>query len=219
MLILVNIIPLYGVWILNWDPKLIFLVYCMETVIIGLTNVLKMAVVTLFVRPKDNWESNGNSSLVSGWYFILFFVIHYGIFVFVQTQIFFQVSGMTHSAGIFGTYDQVPALLGADGKLLLLIFILYYILQTFFSFFANNKYRIISLNRLMFEPYIRIFIQQIVVIVGSIFLGFGAGRFFILVFVLVKICFELFINHAAILQIAKEKKKTNNVARPKGPDI
>ena len=53
--------------------------------------------------------------------------------------------------------------------------------------------------RLMFQPYGRIFIQQITVIVGSMFLSFGAGKIFILIFALIKIFFELFINYDAIL--------------------
>ena len=52
-LILVNLIPLIGVWFNEWNAKQIFLVYCMETVIIGLINVIKMAIVTLFVKKKD----------------------------------------------------------------------------------------------------------------------------------------------------------------------
>ena len=53
LLIIVNLIPLYGVWFEDWNASQIFLVYCLETVIIGIINVLKMACVTLFVRKKD----------------------------------------------------------------------------------------------------------------------------------------------------------------------
>lgn len=210
LLILVNLVPLYGVWALNWDARIVFLVYCMETVIIGLANVLKMAVVTVFVRPKDNWESNGKITLQSGWFFILFFIMHYGLFVFVQTQLFFGVSGLGKSGSFFGNYSQIPVLLGNEGKMLLLIFLLYYALQTYFDFFANNRFRTISLNRLMFEPYIRIFIQQLVVITGSIFLSFGAGKIFILVFVVVKIGFEVMINYTVLWRKAKERAGTES---------
>ena len=91
-LILVNLVPLYGVWFREWDARQVFLVYCLETVIIGVFNVLKMAAVTIFVKPKDEWQNAGSSSMQSGWFFILFFIVHYGVFVFVQTQIFFSVS-------------------------------------------------------------------------------------------------------------------------------
>src|SRR5258706_13266593 len=88
-LIAVNVIPLFGVWFYNWNAGQVFLVYCMETVIVGLLNVFKMACVTLFVRSRDVWENNGVSTMQSGWLFIFFFIVHYGLFVFIQTQFFF----------------------------------------------------------------------------------------------------------------------------------
>lgn len=198
LLIAVNLIPVYGVWFEGWDPKMIFLVYCLETVIVGLVNVLKMAAVTILVNPKDKWTTNGSTRMVSGFFFIIFFMLHYGIFVFVQTQIFLGVSGI-------GSYKNIPTVLGNQGKLLLAIFITYYTLQTFFSFFSSGQYKTVSLMRLMFQPYLRIFIQQIIVITGSMFLVFGAGKVFILIFAAVKIVAELFINFDRFLEKAEEK--------------
>jgi hypothetical protein len=198
LLIAVNLIPVYGVWFEEWDAKMVFLVYCLETVIIGMANVLKMAIVTMLVSPKDKWVANGKAQMVSGLFFILFFILHYGIFVFVQTQIFLGVSGI-------GSYKNIPAVLGEQGKLLLAIFIAYYTLQTFFSFFNSGQYKSISLMKLMFQPYIRIFIQQIIVITGSMFLVFGADKIFILIFAVVKIFAELFINFDRFLDKAEEK--------------
>ena len=207
LLIIVNLVPLYGVWFEGWSAVMVFLVYCLETVIIGAVNVLKMAYVTLFVRSRDVWENQGGTSFQSGWFFILFFILHYGFFVFVQTQLFFSVSGLAKGSSLFGKYAQVPALLGDDGKLLLLIFITYYTFQTIVDFFISGQYKKISLSRLMFQPYIRILIQQLVVITGSMFLSFGAGKIFILVLVAVKIFFEVFVNYDRILNLAERKTK------------
>jgi Family of unknown function (DUF6498) len=206
LLILVNLIPLYGVWFEGWDAKEIFIVYCLETVIIGVVNVIKMACITIFVRKKDVWESNGNT-MQSGWFFIFFFIVHYGFFVFVQTQIFFGVSRMIPDGSMIMNYAKIPELLGHNGKLMLLIFIAYYTVQSFFSFFSSGTYKTISLGRQMFEPYMRIFVQQFVVILGSMFLTFGAGKIFILVFVFAKIFFELFINFERYLAIAEKKQR------------
>ncbi|MGC4102968.1 DUF6498-containing protein [Ferruginibacter sp.] len=207
LLIVVNLIPLYGVWFEGWDPKTMFLVYCMETVIIGLINVIKMACVTLFVKSTDVWENNGSSTMQSGWFFIFFFIIHYGFFVFIQTQMFFGVTGMIPEGNMLMKYSSIPKLLGDNGMLMLLIFIAYYTVQNIFSFFSSGLYKIISLGRLMFEPYLRIFVQQVVVILGSMFLSFGAGKIFMLVFVAVKIFFELFINFDRYLAIAEKKQR------------
>lgn len=211
LLIAVNIIPLAGVWFYGWDARQVFLVYCMETVIIGVINVIKMACVTLFVRSTDVWENNGATSMQSGWLFIFFFIVHYGFFVFIQTQLFFGVSGMMPDGSLLMKYSKIPAVLGENGKLLLLIFIAYYTMQMVFGFFSSGQYKTVSLGRLLFEPYMRIFVQQFVVILGGMFLQFGAGKIFVLIFVVAKIFFELFINFSRILEIidkrAKLKKK------------
>lgn len=212
LLMAVNIIPLAGVWFYGWNPKQVFLVYCMETVIIGLVNVIKMACVTLLVHSRDVWENNGSSSMQSGWLFIFFFIVHYGFFVFIQTQMFFGVSNMVPDGSLLMSYTRIPALLGPDGRLLLLIFIAYYTMQMLFGFFATGVYKTVSLGRLMFEPYMRIFVQQIVVILGSMFLGFGAGKIFILIFVAAKIFFELYINFGRILEIVDKRSKMKKEA-------
>jgi len=210
LLILVNLIPLYGVWFEGWSATKVFLVYCLETVIIGIANVIKMACVTLFVKNKDVWENNGGTSMQSGWFYIFFFMAHYGFFVFVQTQIFFSVSGLHPDGSFFMSYKKIPELLGDEGKLLLLIFVAYYTLQNIFDFFLSGNYKTISMGMLMFEPYMRIFVQQFVVILGSIFLSFGAGKIFVLVFVIAKIFFELFVNFNRLLEIAEKKERLKN---------
>ena len=207
LLIVVNIIPLYCVWFEGWNASQVFLVYCLETVIIGLITVLKMACVTLFVKKSDTWQNGGSSTKVSGWFFIFFFIVHYGFFVFVQTQIFFSVSGLMPGYTMLSGYSKIPALLGDNGKLLLLIFIVYYSMQSFIEFFMNGNYKTISMGRLMFEPYIRIFVQQFVVILGSMFLTFGAGKIFILIFVAVKIFFELFVNYNRLMDVAEKRER------------
>lgn len=207
LLVIVNLIPLYCVWFEGWNASQVFLVYCLETVIIGIVNVLKMACVTLLVRKKDEWENNGSSTTQSGWFFIFFFIIHYGFFVFVQTQIFFSVSKLVPDGSFLMSYKKIPELLGDNGKLMLLIFVAYYTVQNIFDFFLSGKYKTISMGRLMFEPYMRIFVQQLVVILGSIFLSFGAGKVFILVFVIAKIFFELFVNFSRFLELAEKRQR------------
>jgi len=63
-----------------------------------------------------------------------------------------------------------------------------------------GEHRTTSLMQLMFQPYGRIFIQQITVILGSMFLMLGGGKIFILVFAAVKIFFEMFVNYEALIK-------------------
>jgi len=151
LLILVNLVPLYGVWFEGWDARMVFLVYCLETIIIGIMTILKMAALTLFVKTEEKWKINGKSSRQTGWFLILFFTLHYGIFVFVQTQLFFGVSGLMKGTSMMSGYAQIPALLGNEGKILLAIFICYYTLETIFNFFLSGEYKRISLAKLIFQ--------------------------------------------------------------------
>ena len=41
-LIAANLIPVAGVWLWDWNPKEVFMVYALETVIIGLFTLIKM---------------------------------------------------------------------------------------------------------------------------------------------------------------------------------
>lgn len=207
LLIVINLIPLYGVWFLGWDAKHVFVVYAMETVIVGIINIIKMSIVTIFINGSHQWTNGDRKSMQSGWFFIFFFIIHYGFFVFVQTQLFFKTSDFGKDDSFLFNYGNIPMMLGNDGKLVLLIFVVYYTLQSFIAFFANDNYKNISMMRLMFEPYIRIFTQQLIVILGGMCLTFGAGKIFILVFVVVKSYMELFINYGKIMNSIDKKSR------------
>ena len=87
-------------------------------------------------------------------------------------------------------------------------FTISYMAQYFFPFLLNGEYNTKPLMYIMFEPYGRIFIQQITVILGSMFLTLGLGKVFILVFAGAKIWFDLFVNFSGILNKAmKDMKK------------
>ena len=199
-LIAANLLPVIGVWVWNWDPKEMFLVYCLETIIIGILNLVKMAIVTL-AKKTDDWNANGKTTRQPGLVFMLFFLVHYGIFVGVQMSIFFGVSGIGKGSGInaLNFFYKWPQLLHTDSLIVLGIFVFCYCYKMILEFVLSGEYRSTSLMMLMFQPYGRIFIQQFTVIVGSMFLSLGAGKIFILVFAAIKIFFESFINYEALI--------------------
>ncbi len=194
-LIAANLLPVAGVWEWGWSPKEVFLVYCLETVIIGIFNLIKLGIVTI-IRKEDTWYNNGGTSQQSGLLFMFFFLVHYGFFVAIQMGIFFGVSGIGEGSGIsfFNFFAKLPSLLSKDSLFLLGAFIFCYMFKMLMDFILSGEYKTISMTRLMFQPYGRIFIQQFTVIVGSMFLSFGAGKVFILIFALIKIAFEIIFN-------------------------
>lgn len=207
-LVVANLLPVYGVWLEGWDAKEVFLVYCLETIIIGVFTLLKLGSVTI-IRKKDWWEGNGSRAMVSGIFFMLFFIAHYGLFVGVQTSIFFAVTSMNENGGPSNIIEFVlhaNKYLGSEGWLLVSAFIFSYGYEKLIGFILNNEYRTKSFGRIMFEPYLRIFIQQATVISGSLLLVFDADKPFILVFAATKIFFTVFVNYEEALNKAVRKK-------------
>jgi Family of unknown function (DUF6498) len=193
-LIIANLVPVVGVWGWGWSPKEVFLVYCLETIIVGIFTLVKMGIVTA-IRKRDTWYVNESTSQQPGILFMLFFIMHYGLFVMVQMGIFFGVSGMMDKeshVNAFNFFYKWPQLISADPLIMLGTFVLFYTYRLIVDFIQTRQYRTISMTRLMLQPYGRIFIQQLTVIIGSMFLVFGAGKIFILIFALVKIYCELY---------------------------
>ena len=89
-------------------------------------------------------------------------------------------------------------------------FVLSYGYKTVSEFLVTGQYKNVPLGILMFQPYMRIFIQQVTVILGSMFLAFGAGKIFILVFAFIKIIFEVYVNFENAMNKAISEFKTQS---------
>jgi hypothetical protein len=202
-IIAANLLPVVGVWLWNWSPVQVFMVYALETVIIGLFTLLKMGIITA-VRKTDTWYNGPNRTKQSGLFFMFFFLVHFGMFVAIQTGLFIQVSGIgkTFHRGFFDFFIHWPQYLGNDAFYMLAGFVISYGFSMYWNFIRTRQYRTISMMQLMFQPYGRIFIQQFTVILGSMFLSFGAGKIFIFIFAFVKIFFEVFVNYDGMLNKA-----------------
>lgn len=206
LLILANLFPVFGVWFLGWSPTEAFIVYTMETMIVGILTVLKLLVATC--APMD--DAGNKRLLIGGVFTTCFFIIHYGMFAMVQTTIFSQVAGIVpKEAGMMHFFFHFYEYINQDIAYMLGAFIVGYISQSFIPFILNKEYKTKSLMTIMFEPYGRIFVQQFTVIFGSMFLSMGLGKIFILVFALVKILFD-FIDYAQLMN--KSMKDTQKIS-------
>jgi|SRR5436190_14078367 len=207
-LIAANLVPVVGALFFNWNAKEIFLVYCFETIIIGILNLIKMGIVTA-VRKKDKWYNNNSYTMQSGFLFMFFFLIHYGLFVTVQMAIFFGVSGMGDGTNLtlFSFFYKWPELLTNDSVVMLAAFGIGYGFKMIYEFVRTGEYKTTPLTIIMFQPYGRIFIQQFTVILGSIFLSFGAGKIFIIIFAGARIFFEIYLNMDGLLSKAMAEMK------------
>jgi len=210
-MIAANLVPVYGVLFEGWSAQEIFIIYCLETIIIGIFNLIKMGIVTA-IRKTDTWYNGPSRTQQHGLFFMFFFLIHYGFFVAIQMAIFFSVSGIIKdgSMNLFSFFYKWPQLLSGNAWFMLAGFIISYGFGMMYNFILPGTYRTISLSMLLFQPYMRIFVQQVTVILGSMFLSFGAGKIFIIVFALIKIFFEVVVNFEGILNksVADMKKES-----------
>ena len=87
-LIVANLLPVYGVWVLGWNAIEVFIVYAMETLIVGMLTVLKLGIASASGNKSNDWYVGDKKVKQPGILFILFFIVHYGIFAAVQTSIF-----------------------------------------------------------------------------------------------------------------------------------
>lgn len=210
LIIAANLLPVYGVWFLDWPPVEAFMVYAMETMIVGIMTVLKLLVCT-FAKGSDDWSNNGTVTKMSGFFFIFFFIVHFGLFALVQTGIFAQTAKIgPPGAGMFHFFFNWYTYINKEIGYMLMAFIIGYLSKSFIPFLLNGDYKKQPMMLIMFMPYGRIFVQQFTVILGSMFLSLGAGKVFILIFVLAKLAFELLMNFEALL-----KKSTEEMNKPK----
>lgn len=191
-LILVNLVPLWGVFVKDWSIKDIFLVYCLESVIMGFYNVLMMWSTTLF-KKKEAWVSGNTTTIVTGYYFILFFIVHYGFFILIQLGMFISIShiGDLNFTDTFALLFNIRRYLPNPTYQLLLLFIVSYGIIVLKDFFIPGLYKTATLGSLMFAPYARVFIQQFSLLLGGLLFIFNLAKIFVVLFVFVKIFFEV----------------------------
>ena len=160
-MIAVNAIPLYGVVVNHWDGVAVISLYMLETVIIGLFHAINMLFYGLIKTSSKGFKNT--------LFIIAFFLFHYNFFVFVQSALFFglaesRVEGITEGFNViqnFKLFIKDPYLIS------IYAFIASQIMYSSREIFLSNSPKNMTLEKYMFLPYTRIFIQQFVVILGA----------------------------------------------------
>ena len=207
--ILANLLPILGVAFWGWSPVEAFTVYALETLIIGIFTLAKMGVV-IFHRPSDGWQVGEQTQKLGGIFFMVFFTVHFGMFAAIQTSIFSSVAGIAPpGAGPLHFFLHWYSYITVPVGYMLAAFVISHFANHFMPFMLNGEYRTIPMTKLMFQPYGRIIIQQFTVIIGSMLLLFKFGLGFMIVFVAIKLYFDLFINFDKMIDksIAEAEKR------------
>jgi hypothetical protein len=206
-LILANVAPLLGVLLLDWDAFDLVALYWAENVVIGAINVLKILtcspdgdrLVLGNVDPGDKLNrermerSRGNAVTTLRWahqasklFFVPFFVVHYGLFCFVHGAFIFTI--FSREAGGFGPYGGFDNLLQVFSEQHLWWCIGLLAASHLWSFAVNyiarGEYRRSAIPILMFQPYGRIIVLHIAILIGG-FIAFLLGSNVLVLLVLI----------------------------------
>ena len=163
-----NLIFLIGFLLLGKiEPYTVLFGYFLETIIIGFFNVLKMILA-----------SRNDGSGKSIFFYVPFFIFHYGVFVAVQSVFVILIVGMDGTSFLqepFHLIDTFIAIMQLKGMSYILILLFgTQVMKFIFDFVLPKKYLDFSANEIMFMPYVRIFIQQFTVILAMFFTILGS---------------------------------------------
>jgi hypothetical protein len=184
-LIVSNAIPLIGVLFFGWSVSTILILYWSENVIIGLYNVIKMAIAQGESKRKQSSQR----------YFLIgFFIVHFGIFTFGHAAFVFSFSGTENPS----FQSLLPALLP--------LFVSHGV-SMFMHFIKNKEYERISFEDLFLQPYRRVIIMHLTIIFGAwVATAFRLPSLVLVVLIFLKITVDIVFHKKEHHRFAKSLK-------------
>lgn len=177
------------------------IVYALETIIIGIFHAIKMLTITFLSKEMKNDKGSGLG-------LTLFFLVHYGFFVFIQTTFFFVFLsiGDNRISDSFGLSNLFTVLQFEGVQLALGLMFSTHVFKYWFNFYKNQRYEQMNIALYMFQPYVRIIIQQFVAIIPGFFVIFGNGGFAVaIVLILIRTIVDAFLARMKTNEIAFQK--------------
>lgn len=153
-LILVNLIPAYGVLYLHWELFYILFLYWLESAIVGFYTVLK--ILKAQGKGPSNFEINDKpAEEYSKTFVVFFFIMHYGIFMAVHVGFLFVL----FKPKVFYPHEILAAFI--------FLFISHGV-SFVFNFLGDKEYQKTSVGQQMMQPYARILVMHITVLLGGL---------------------------------------------------
>lgn len=186
VLILVNLIPIGGVFFAGWQVGTILAIYWLENVAIGLLNVVKILVARGAPREAEAHRAPAV-------FLALFFCFHYGLFTLVHGAFVFTVF---QEGGPFGSdrgagFMDGPLAGAADAIQRFFVPFLGLFASHLFSFLYNflgrGEYLRASPGDMMAAPYARVVVLHVTILFGGfIVLAIGSPKPVVLLLVALK---------------------------------
>ncbi len=178
-LVLANLVPLAGVFLLDWQVFDIVMLYWAENVVIGVINVLRMGVCRTGAKG----------------FLIPFFVVHYGMFCFGHLSAVTAIFSESIGSGTAWHYFFGTPIAGAWNSPLwiaLAAIAASHLFSFFGNFIAGEEYRRTSARELMQRPYGRIIVLHVAIIIGAALIQWlGSPVMMLVVLIAAKIALDL----------------------------
>lgn len=177
LLVLANMIPLFGIFLFGWDAVTILVLYWLESVIIGGLNVVKI----LSVRPPD---VSSNLFFLGNLFTACFFTVHFGMFTWGHGEFLKEIFG---AGSLLSGIREGGAIMWTA-----LSFLLSHIFSMIINFYGKKEYLGRAPNAQMMQPYGRVFIMHLVVLFGGFLVqSFGAPVLAVILLIILKTGIDL----------------------------
>jgi hypothetical protein len=160
LLVAANLLPLVGVLFWDWDVFLLLLLFWCENVIIGLFGIARIIV------------SGTTENTFEGLFLPLFFLIHYGGFMFGHFMVlFFMYSGsVAEGGGVAEPADYYRIVIESLSWVAIVVLFVSHGWSFVENFMGNREHERITPGQAMALPYRRMFITHVALIFGGFFL-------------------------------------------------
>jgi Family of unknown function (DUF6498) len=184
LLIIANLIPVYGVLFLDWKVFSLIFLFWLENVIVGFYNVLKM----LSCKPENGTNWLGKIFIVP------FFTIHYGIFTVVHGIFVFVLFGSKtiQFSGFPGPELLLELLSMNNLSYVAMSLFLSHGFSFLWNYIGKKEYETTDLKTLMGKPYGRIVVLHLTILIGGFLLmALNSPIFGLLLFIALKIVMDI----------------------------
>lgn len=190
LLLIANLIPLFGVLFLGWSVAMVLIAYWLENGVVGLLNVPK---VLLAGRSA---AGGGGSDMAGATVRAVFFGFHYGVFWVVHGVFVFFLTGAAAPFSFFFGFGRGGAALDpAALALVALVLLASHGASFVFNYVGKREYLTTTPERQSFQPYGRLVVLHVTIVFGGIFiLGLGSPVALVALLVVLKTGVDLLLH-------------------------
>jgi hypothetical protein len=180
VLLVANMMPLFGVLAWNWNVTPVMVFYWSENLVIGFYNVLKMRRAQGAVAGSKTTLNGRQVAQSDRRAMIVFFIVHYGMFTLCHGIFVLVMFG----AGVSGVFSEL-------GPALLFLTVSHGV-SYWRNFIDRKEYQRVAFTTLFWQPYSRVIIMHITILLGGTWAqAKGSPVYALLVLVTLKTAIDL----------------------------